>query len=203
MPRVHYRVAIWDPLPIYRMGIRAALGQTKLSMEEPSDLMRWVSEHTHLIVLLTLDAADDWGILKRLLQANEHVLIITLLSDNNLHSYARAVRTGAISAVARHASADDIRAVVLEAIKGRSLLPIEVTRLLTTSAGLLELPDQLEQRDIEWLRTLAQGASVAQLAESAGYSERAMYRLLRDVYARLGARNRTEAVAMASRNGWL
>ena len=200
---MHYRVAIWDPLPVYRMGIRAALGQTKLSMEEPSDLMRWVSEHTHLIVLLTLNAADDWSILKRLLQANEHVLIITLLSDNNLHSYARAVRTGAISAVARHASADDIRAVVLEAIKGRSLLPIEVTRLLTTSAALLELPDQLEQRDIEWLRTLAQGTSVAQLAESAGYSERAMYRLLRDVYARLGARNRTEAVAMASRNGWL
>jgi DNA-binding CsgD family transcriptional regulator len=42
-----------------------------------------------------------------------------------------------------------------------------------------------------------------QLAEQAGYSERAMFRLLKNIYSRLGVRNRTQALMLAKDQGWL
>jgi DNA-binding CsgD family transcriptional regulator len=41
------------------------------------------------------------------------------------------------------------------------------------------------------------------VANLAGYSERAMFRLLRGLYARIGVRNRTEALMRAKERGWL
>jgi DNA-binding NarL/FixJ family response regulator len=58
-------------------------------------------------------------------------------------------------------------------------------------------------REIGWLRDLANGVSVGRIAEGAGYSERMMFRLLRDLYARLGARNRTEALMLARERDWI
>ena len=50
---------------------------------------------------------------------------------------------------------------------------------------------------------LASGRIVSQLAERSGYSERAMFRLLRKVYVRMQVRNRTEALLRARQQGWL
>jgi DNA-binding CsgD family transcriptional regulator len=50
---------------------------------------------------------------------------------------------------------------------------------------------------------LATGMTVAQLAAKAGYSERAMFRLLRSLYVRMGAKNRTEALIRAYEHGWI
>lgn len=51
-----------------------------------------------------------------------------------------------------------------------------------------------EQR---WLRGLAHGATVAELADDACYSERSMYRRLRHIYHRLGATDRASAITEA------
>jgi DNA-binding CsgD family transcriptional regulator len=56
---------------------------------------------------------------------------------------------------------------------------------------------------IAWLRHLSEGRTVADLADSVGYSERMMYRLLANLYRRLGARSRTKALMLAQREGWL
>jgi DNA-binding CsgD family transcriptional regulator len=56
---------------------------------------------------------------------------------------------------------------------------------------------------VSWLRQLAAGSTVAQLANQAGYSERAMFRLLQGLYQQLGARNRVEALLRAQQLGWL
>ena len=55
----------------------------------------------------------------------------------------------------------------------------------------------IDGRQAEWLRSLSQGMTVDELADRAGYSERAMYRQLRRLYERLGAANRTEALLQA------
>jgi DNA-binding NarL/FixJ family response regulator len=61
----------------------------------------------------------------------------------------------------------------------------------------------LADHEISWLRELAGGLTVAQLAERSGYSERAMFRLLRRVYVRMQVRNRTEALLRAREQGLL
>ena len=84
------------------------------------------------------------------------------------------------------------------------MLPIEVVRVLASpeepASTASETPSP---REISWLQTLASGLTVAQLADRAGYSERAMYRLLHGLYAKLNAKTRTEALLRARERGWL
>jgi hypothetical protein len=61
----------------------------------------------------------------------------------------------------------------------------------------------LRPEEIGWLRALAAGGTVTQLAEAAAVGERDMYRLLGGPSFRVGASNRTEAIAAAERLGLL
>jgi DNA-binding NarL/FixJ family response regulator len=58
-------------------------------------------------------------------------------------------------------------------------------------------------REIDWLHQLAGGLTVGQLAARVGYSERMMFRLLRELYDRLQVKGRTEALMLARQRGWL
>ncbi|GAA1000425.1 hypothetical protein GCM10009555_103390 [Acrocarpospora macrocephala] len=68
------------------------------------------------------------------------------------------------------------------------------------------LPGQVDvpsPRELEWLRHLSTVATVAELADRVGYSEPMMSRLLDDLYKRMQARDRTEALRLARERGWL
>jgi len=91
---------------------------------------------------------------------------------------------------------------------------VPAARSRATRAGkvaVVERPAEVNatrQRVIEAaiLCILEQGfyrASSNAIAERAGYSERMMFRLLRDLYQRWGVANRTEAIIHARDNGWL
>jgi DNA-binding CsgD family transcriptional regulator len=83
------------------------------------------------------------------------------------------------------------------------------SRLTRTSANQAARPPTIvshpmpSNRELDWLGQLAEGTTVAQLAERSGYSERAMFRLLRNLYNQLNVRNRTEALQLAQDRGWL
>jgi DNA-binding NarL/FixJ family response regulator len=62
---------------------------------------------------------------------------------------------------------------------------------------------RLSEPDRAWLRWLAGGGTVAALARSMGRGEPEMYRLLDEVYSRLGVRGRTEALLLACQRGLL
>lgn len=57
--------------------------------------------------------------------------------------------------------------------------------------------------ELRWLRHLADGSTVAQVARTAGYTDRAFYRRLKQVYLTLGTTSRTEALLEANRRGLL
>jgi DNA-binding NarL/FixJ family response regulator len=113
------------------------------------------------------------------------------------------VEAGATAAVARTSTPEGVLEVFNAAVRGVSMLPVEAVRALAAPTTAIGEANHLAPREIEWLRALSQGTTVAQLAENVGYSERAMYRLLREMYRRMHAGNRTEAVLKASRAGWL
>ncbi len=69
--------------------------------------------------------------------------------------------------------------------------------------AVLPQPSGVEAQEVQWLRRLASGTTVATLAEALGRSLPEMYRALSTTYAKLGATNRTEAVLYAARCGLL
>lgn len=200
------RIAVCDPLPLFRRGVMTALTEAGFDSEEPDDLLAWARVEEPRAVLFTVVGHDDWALLARLCQARAEIVVLAVLDQPSIPSYVRALSAGAVAAVARHASADSVRAVFAAALRGDSLVPTNVVRALVErptgdAAGPAEGGPADQER--EWLRQLAHGSSVARLADRAGYSERMMFRLLRELYVKLGVANRTEALIRARDEGWI
>jgi DNA-binding NarL/FixJ family response regulator len=203
---VMVRVAVADPLPLFRHGVLAALGAAGFQAEAPEDLMAWVRVDEPRLVLFTVTVADDWALLPELCQARADTKIIAVLAETSIRTCVRALSAGASGVLARDASLSVMREVFDAAVRGSSIVPTSVLRALAdgsmygTEATEANWPSKTER---EWLRQLARGDSVAHLAAGVGYSERMMFRLLRDLYTKIGVGNRTEALIKARDQGWL
>jgi DNA-binding NarL/FixJ family response regulator len=118
--------------------------------------------------------------------------------------YVRALTSGAVSVLPRAASPDAVREAFEAVVDGKSILPTEVLAVLTgLRVEARQTTETPSTQDIAWLHHLADGFTVGQLAARVGYSERMMFRLLRDLYDRLRVKGRTEALMLAKDRGWL
>ena len=197
------RVAVSDPFPMFRLGVMACLEDLTVEIEIPTDVRAWAHEAERRVILLTIQAAADWDLLSDLCQRPD-ILVIAMLDDATVAGYLRAISNGATGAIPRTVSTAELRAVFQAAVEGNTLLPTEVVHALTgRDTEHPPLTEHPSTREIAWLRDLANGVSVARVADGAGYSERMMFRLLRDLYGRLGARNRTEALMLARERDWI
>ncbi|GHG14427.1 MULTISPECIES: response regulator transcription factor [Amycolatopsis] len=196
-------VAVLDPLPLFQRGVVEALTSDEIVVEVPADIRAWAVEGGQRVVILTLAVPTDWELLEQL---GRGTLVIAVLEERTGPSSIRALRLGAGSVVARNATADVLRRALDAMLAGDVVLPRPVVQALISSSRTAESPAPLrilEDAEVLWLRQLASGATVARLAAAAGYSERAMYRLLNRIYDRLGVTNRTEALIKANAYGWL
>ncbi len=88
-----------------------------------------------------------------------------------------------------------------------ALKPAQLTAAVRAAASglqvnLLEVPtSSLSTRNVEVLRMLAQGAATKQISDHLGYSERTIKHAVAEILEELGARSRSEAVAMGIRRG--
>jgi DNA-binding NarL/FixJ family response regulator len=197
-------LAVVDPLPMYRQGVVTVLSGAGHVVQEPDDPVAWAGQTGGRLLLLTLDAVAGWDLLPLLEHVAPRCLVIALVADASVASAVRAVRSGVRSVVAREAEAATLIRTVEATAAGQAVLPAQVMSALLAgvSPGMAgQNPLTAEQQ--RWLRQLADGMTVARISQQAGYSERAMFRLLQAVYARLGVRTRIEAVVHAQEQGWL
>jgi DNA-binding NarL/FixJ family response regulator len=130
--------------------------------------------------------------------------VVALVEPGDAETVAHALHHGAVAAVEWQAETGRIVQVAEAAVRGDALLPSAIARDLPAHGvdPHAERP-QVEEEEVEWLEELAQGATVVGLADDYGYSERVMFRRLHELYARLGAANRSEALINAVRFGLL
>ena len=83
---------------------------------------------------------------------------------------------------------------------GSAVLPREALPLAGQPPAARQRP-VLDPQQIVWLQRLADGGTVTELARETAYSEREMYRLLEQIYCRLGTRQRSRALVLAARLG--
>jgi DNA-binding transcriptional ArsR family regulator len=166
---------------MFRQGVVAVLAAAGYAVDTPSDVVRWASRRSSSCVLLSIGTGLEWTLLESL-SAEPSAAAIALLDDMSAAAGARAVRAGA-----------------------RSVLPRVLPGAVTTFLAAAEPPDtpvSFADR-VVWLRHLAAGGTVTELADRLGYSERAMYRLLRTLYRDMGVRTRIEAVLRAQDADWV
>jgi DNA-binding NarL/FixJ family response regulator len=198
------RAAVRDPLPLFCGGLLALLDAAGFDGEMPEDLLSWTCNDGMKILLITLAAPEDWELLTTLKPGQSGLAVVAVLADPSLASHVRAVNAGAVTAIPRCAPPSLVQRAIEAAVDGRSLLPADVVSAVTAGVPNGEVGSSSpSEKEINWLRQLAEGSSVADLAERAGYSERMMFRLLHDVYVKLRAPNRTAALIKACDEGWL
>jgi DNA-binding NarL/FixJ family response regulator len=107
------------------------------------------------------------------------------------HTANAAMQAGACAYVARTASAEDLRQAVQAAL--------DQERFIDPAVPPRGSRGKLTQRQREILQLLANGESTTVAARELGLSEETVKTHTKNALARLGARNRTHAVAIALR----
>jgi DNA-binding NarL/FixJ family response regulator len=192
------RVAVIDRAPAYRRGLELALSDTGYRVEQPKDIDRWAKAPGVRALVAACRSASEARRLALMRARGTDAVAVALLGEDSPAAYREVLETGVEAAVPRDAPLDRIVEVVGAALDGRTILPTEVVRSLARGE---QDEEGIDEEHADWLRALARGATVEELAESVGYSERAMYRQLRQLYEQLGAGNRTEALLEALRRG--
>jgi DNA-binding NarL/FixJ family response regulator len=211
------RVAVVDNLPTYRRGLVSALADAGFAGEEPADPFAWVQQAGGLrpgardllgprpmAAMLMSVGGEGMGLLGSLCQAACGVTVVALLPESTPAAYRAALRVGATAAALYSSAPEMIVAVLRAALDGDTRLPAPIAQAIAAGRGVDESAGScVSPREAEWLRILAQGAHVVELARQAGYSERAMYRLLGQLFERMRVANRHEAILQADRWGLL
>lgn len=198
-------VAVVDPLPLFRDGAVAALTAAGHTVRTPGDVTAWLRGVQGAVVLLTVQSEADWTVLARLGRlGTASNALVALLGEDSVAAGVRAVRIGARSVLARQVSAEALQRTVTATVEGQAVLPAAVAAALASGTGVGTEPAHvLSAERLIWLRALAAGDTVAQLADQVGYSERAMFRLLRSLYQEMGVGSRIQALMWAREHGWL
>lgn len=195
------RVAVIDPLPMYRRGMVAVLSEAGHAVEAIEDPQTWARGDATGVLLLTLAADADWELLRQL---NDGVVAIAVVFQGSVEAGVHAVRAGARSVLERDVTAGVLIRTVEATIGGQAVLPASVAVALAAGSVLPEQSGMAPTtQQLTWLYNLASGMTVAELARLSGYSERAMFRLLQSLYRQVGVRTRIEAVLRAQERGWI
>ncbi|MEK7252045.1 MAG: LuxR C-terminal-related transcriptional regulator [Actinomycetota bacterium] len=185
-------IAVIEIAASYRRGLEAALTDAGFTTTtEPGDADA---------VLLALRIPEGCEAADALVAAGK--VVVALLPDPTPAGHAHAFEHGVASATPWDADPSEIVAALTHAIEGWTRLPVATVAALAAEWPGAHTPrPDITDEEIGWLAELASGETVARIADETGYSERAMFRRLHEVYERLGVSGRTEAIVAAERLG--
>lgn len=200
------RILIVDDHPMVRDGIAALLNR-QADMEpvgEASNGAEAIERFCALSPDLTLMDVQMPGMngveaiaeIRRLSPDARILVLTTYPGDANA---ARAIRAGAAGYLLKNA----IRVELLDAIRsvhaGRRAVSADIAHELATHA----LGEALNDREIEILRLIAEGHANKQIAWRLNLSNDTIKAQLKAIFAKLGVHDRTHAVTLAARRGYI
>jgi DNA-binding NarL/FixJ family response regulator len=200
------RVLIVDDHPMMRDGLRATVAP-EANMEvvgEAADGVEAVARFVELepdVTLLDLQMPKLDGLQAlaaiRKLKSNAAVIVFTVYPGDA--RVAQALTLGATSYLLKSASRDDIIAAIQGAAEGLQTIDPELVDELEAHQGA----SMLTVRELGVLRLVQSGSSNKQIAETLRLSEDTVKTHLKNILGKLGATDRTQAVYVAVRRGFI
>jgi DNA-binding NarL/FixJ family response regulator len=143
----------------------------------------------------------------RMAQPDTEVVVLTTHADEE--SILDALRVGALGYLTKDAGIAEISRAVHAAANHQALLdPMVHSRLIAAATGGARpapppatLPDELTPREAEVLSLIARGLSNGEIARSLVVSEATVKTHINHVFAKIGARDRAQAVHYAYTHG--
>ena len=178
----------------FRHGLTAAIDGTVLAVEDVTDLDAWLEGPPPRVVVV--GNGDEQTILT---SRQPGTYVVVLLPTLDVVGYRQALAAGAdgVAHVDGQPAiiADSIRAAVV----GEVILPAEVARQLAGKPR--QQRPNLSGEELSLLQRISEGATVVQLADEFYLAERSVRRRLQNIYVKLGAGGRAEAVKLAGQMG--
>jgi DNA-binding NarL/FixJ family response regulator len=198
------RVAVAGKSPTWRRGISAILDEAGFVAVDRPSLSDWRPGRDGVAVVLDMGMDGAVDELSEFAEEHPHIPVIAALDEIDLAECAAAIRSGAAGIFGESEPVETLVAVLEASLDGRMSLTRDIARSMASRIPVAPAPEAwVTDDEADWLRSLADGDTVADLAERIGYSERETFRTLHDLYLRLGVRNRTEAIIWATRHGIL
>jgi len=156
-------------------------------------------EHSPDVTLMDLQLPDMGGVdairTIRQLDADARIIVLTMYKgDEDIH---RAIDAGAMTYLLKDTLADDLPRIVREVHEGRRPLPADVVAKLEERAA----SPTLTAREVEVMRLVAAGRRDKEIAVALGISSQTARVHVKNIYAKLGVGDRTEAMSVAIRRG--
>ena len=196
------KVLLVDDHLVVRMGLSTLIGLEKdISVVGTAgngkEALRLVRQHRPDVVIMDLMMPEMGGaeatarIMKEL--PSSRILLLTTFGDSD--DLRSAMDAGAISAIVKDASHDELISAIRETAAGRQVISPEIRQAISGS----ESTPELNRRQIDILTYAAKGMITNAIAEKLGIGPDCVKAHLRTAFAKLGASSRSEAVAIALR----
>ncbi len=223
------RVVVADDQTVVREGIAMLLGllpglDVVGAAADGDEAVRLVAERSPDVVLMDLrmprcDGVEATRIIRRDHPGTQVVILTTFADDDSLFA---ALRAGARGYLTKDASGDEIARAIEDVTRGDAGLSPQVQRMLLERLSVqaqeetkfaavaeedvgadeeLELPDGLTARETEVLGLVADGMSNAEIAERLYVSPATVKTHINNLFAKIGVRDRAQAVRYAFRHG--
>ena len=197
------RVAVVSGGPTWRRGISAILSDAGYATVELDSLAAWRPGRGGAAIALRLTGDDALAAIESFVGDHPHIPIVAVMPTVGVGEYAAALRRGATGAIAEDEPAAAFALAFDAAFLSTSAAPTRLIRAMAARMRPTPADKWLSDADISRLKMLARAATVADVAEQSGYSEREMFRILNALYRTLGVESRTQAVIWAAHHGLL
>jgi two-component system, NarL family, response regulator DevR len=136
------------------------------------------------------------------------IIILTTFTDETL--VAQCIQAGARGFLGKDIERLDLKRSIRAVARGEAAIDTKVTasvlaqlRRVSSVADAAPQPDLLSAQQLVILRLVAQGLSSREIATQLYLSENTVKGYVQEILHRLGVKNRTEAVMVAVKQGWL
>jgi DNA-binding NarL/FixJ family response regulator len=153
-----------------------------------------------LVILdLNLPGLGGLELLRRLVQAEAGKILVLSMHAEPLYA-RRSLEAGAQGYVSKNAAPDELLAAVRRVAAGGRYVEAEIAQALALGDGA-ETLDALSPRELEIMRLLAGGASLAEIAEALGASYKTIANTCTLIKSKLGVARTADLVRLAIETG--
>ena len=195
-------ILLVDDHAVVRMGLTAIINlQADLKVcgeaENGEAAVRLAAELRPDVIVMdfSLPGMDGAEATAAVLKASPSSKVLILTSFGTSADLARAMAAGAIGAVTKNLSNDELSSAIRDTARGIPHLSPEIRQTFNENMD----DKAFTKRQMEVLDSITRGLSNDDIALMLGISKSRVKQHLNEVYEKLGASNRAEAVAIAMR----